>query len=110
MWPALLLFVQATPLVHPVWGSLPGSPHEERAARMFKETVGRHGFGPAETIDLPRPPASMAPARLRQGQAALEKLKFDEAQSVLDAAVTEVLATGGAGLEGGQLSDLFLAQ
>ncbi len=97
-------------LIHPIYGSLPGSAHDDRAAKLFAQTVGRYRLGPVETMDLPRPPAPQAASLLRVGMAALEKLKFAEAETALDAAVAEVTKTGGAGLESAELADLFLHQ
>jgi hypothetical protein len=96
--------------VHPIYAPLPESVHNDAANRLFTQTVARYGLGPVEVVDIPRPPPPRAPELLRTGKAAAEKLRFDEAATALDAAVTEVLATGGDGLEAKDLPELFIQQ
>ncbi len=89
---------------------MPDAPWDAEAGARFQTNLRKLNLGPAETVDLPRPPAPRAPALLREGQAALEKVQFDKAREVLDAAVAEAIATGAAGLNVEQLADLFLFQ
>jgi len=103
-------WAQAIPIVHPIYVTLPGSPHDQQATKMFADALARYRIGPVETMDLPAPPAPRAAELLRTGQAAFEKLKWPEAQAAFDTGVAEVLKTGAAGVEPAQLADLFLYQ
>jgi hypothetical protein len=98
----------AKPAIHPIYAAVPGSGHNERAQRLFSETVARYRLGPVQVMDIPGPPAPRAPQLVIEGKSALEKLKLAEAETVLDAAVTDVLGSGGDGLKTDGLSDLFL--
>src|SRR5215468_6989756 len=54
------------------------------------------------------PPPPVAPAQLARAIELYDGLRLDEAAAVLDAALTEARASGGAGLRPSELSDLFL--
>src|SRR3954469_11595039 len=71
--------------IHPIYAAIPGSAHNERAQRMFSEAVARYRIGPVEVMDIPAPPAAKAPALMKDGKAALDKLKLADAETMLDA-------------------------
>lgn len=98
------------PLVHPIYASIEDAPHDDQARGAFAQAVARYRAGPVETIDVPGPDKPRAPQLLREGTAALDARRHDEAQAALDAAVAEVERSGGAGLSGAELADLFLRQ
>src|SRR5436190_2241841 len=100
----------ATPVVHPLYAEMPGSTLNPEAKRLFSAAAARYGLGPVEVMDIPAPPAPRAAELLKVGAAAAEKLKFAEAETALDAAVAEVMKSGGAGLSPAALSELFLQQ
>jgi hypothetical protein len=107
--PALAQSV-ATPAVHPLYAEMPGSTMNPEAKRLFSAAAGRYGLGPVEVMDIAAPPAPRAPELLKVAAAANEKLKFAEAEAALDAAVAEVMTSGGAGMSAASLSELFLQQ
>jgi hypothetical protein len=109
--PAAPALAQApAPTVHPIYAETPGSGRNQQAHRQFSEAAARYRLGPVEVIDIPGPPAPRAPALLESARPLTEKLKFAEAEAALDAAVAEVIATGGQGMSPAALSDLFLFQ
>ena len=96
------------PLVHPIYSKLPELAEDDFTRRAFVAATARYKLAPLETIDVPAPAAPEAPALLKAALVAMRKLAFDEALPKLDAALTEVDATGGAGLSTEDLADLFL--
>lgn len=108
--PALAQAPAPAPLVHPIYAETPGSGRNKQAHAQFSEAVGRYRLGPVEVMDIPAPPAPRAPELLRAAMPLTEKLKFAEAEAMLDAAVAEVTSTGGAGMTRATLSDLYLFQ
>ncbi len=97
--------------VHPIYAAVSvDSPQDRDARRRFGEAAAKFGLGTVETVDIPGPPEPKAQALLRAGMAAVEVLRFDEAQVALDAAAAEVANTGAAGLSPAELADLFLFQ
>jgi hypothetical protein len=97
-----------TPLVHPIYAQLPDLPEGDVTRREFAAAATRYRLTPLEVIDIPRPPAPKTPDTLKATFAKALKLAFDEALPELDAAIAEVIATGGAGLSTAELSDLYL--
>jgi hypothetical protein len=100
----------AQPAVHAIWASMPDAPWDAAARSRLDDNLRRLGLGLLETADVASPPAPRAPALLREGMAAVERLQFDAAHAALDAAVAEAVASGGAGLAPAELADLFLYQ
>jgi hypothetical protein len=96
------------PLVHPVYVHLPDAPEEDALRRALTAAALRYRLHPVEVVDIPTPPAPRAPDLLKTGIINTQKIAFGEALRDLDAAATEVAATGGAGLTTDELSSLYL--
>ncbi len=100
----------ATTALHPVFVEIPEMPRSEELHRRFSAAIARLRVGPVEVADAPTPPPAKAPGLLQTAKAALEKLKFAEAEAAADAAIAEARSTGGLGLAPQQLAELFLVQ
>jgi len=96
------------PLVHPIWSQLPDAPDPGLVRRQFTDAAALYHLGPVEVIDVPAPPPTRAPDRIKAGTAKALKIAFPEALRELDAAAAEVATTGGAGADTSQLFDLYL--
>ena len=95
-------------LVHPIYAHLPETPEDNSAKRAFAAAALRYKLGPVEVVDVPAPAAPRAPEMARAGVLNAQKIAFGEALRDLDAAASEVAATGGAGFSTDELSDLYL--
>lgn len=117
IFPALIVAVLAVaraaaagepPLVHPIFAHLPDAPEDTSSKRTFAAAALRYKLGPVEVVDVPAPAPPHAPEQVRTGVLNAQKIAFGEALRDLDAAASEVAATGGAGLSTDDLSDLYL--
>jgi hypothetical protein len=99
---------QATPLVHPIFAHLPDAPENDRARQDFTSAATRYRLAPVEVVDVPAPAAPHGPDDARLGILNTQKQAFTEALRNLDAAATEVAATGGEGFSTAELADLYL--
>jgi hypothetical protein len=97
-----------TPLVHPIYAKLPDLAEDDFTRRAFAAATDRYKLFPLEIIDVPAPPTPKAPALVKAGIAKTLKLAFDDALPDFDAAIAELETSGGAGLQAGELGDLFL--
>ena len=98
----------AVPLVHPIFAHLPDAPENDRARQDFAAAASRYHLTPVEVVDVSSPPPPHGPDDARLGILNVQKLAFAEALRNLDAAATEVTATGGAGFSTSELADLYL--
>jgi hypothetical protein len=96
--------------MHPIFAAVPDAPRADEAHKLFAGAVAQYKLGPVEVIDAPGPPAPRAAELLRTGREAVEKKRFADALTALNAAAAEAIATGGAGLEPAQLAEVFLYQ
>ena len=96
------------PLVHPLYVHLPDAAEDDAFRRAFTDAAERYKLRPVEVVDVPSLPPPRAPDLLKIAAINVQKLAFADALRDLDAAVTEVAATGGAGLSTDQLFDLYL--
>jgi hypothetical protein len=96
------------PLVHPLYVHLPDAQESDATRRAFTAAATRIGLKPVEVVDVPAPPPPKAPDLLKIALINSQKLAFDDVRRDLDAAVAEIVATGGAGLSTDQLSDVYL--
>jgi hypothetical protein len=96
------------PLVHPLYVHLPDAQESDATRRAFTAAATRIGLKPVEVVDVPAPPPPKAPDLVKIALINSQKLAFDDVRRDLDAAVAEIVATGGAGLSTDQLSDAYL--
>jgi hypothetical protein len=96
------------PLVHPIFAHLPDAPESDVGRTRFTTAATHYNLRPVEVVDVPAPAEPHAPNDTRMGILNAQKLAFTEAQHDLDAAAAEVATTGGAGLTGAELGDLYL--
>ena len=114
---ASLLFIVAFPAValgqpttHPIWATTPEASFDAQARQQFEAAIAKRGLGPLEIITMETLRPTQAADLLAPGMAAYHASAFDNAASLLGEAVTQALATGGAGLAPGQAASLFLHQ
>jgi hypothetical protein len=97
-------------IVHPIYAQMPNAPLNDVAQRALARAASRYRLRPVEVVDIEPPPPPDTGATIKAGVQAVQKLSFDEARQQLDAAVEQVVKSGGAGLATPVLSDLFLAR
>jgi len=103
----------AAPRLQPLYvvGGAPTEIAEAQAAparAAFARATAAAGLPAPELVAIAGGPTPRAREQLQAAERALAELRFDDAQSALSAAVAEVAITGGAGLNAGELDDLFL--
>ena len=110
---ALAPAAMAAPRVQPLY-VVGGTPAEIAAAQAttahaaFTHATAAAALPAPELVAIAAGPTPRAREQLQAGERALAELRFDDAQRALSAAIAEVAITGGAGLDAGELDDLFL--
>ena len=110
---ALAPAATAAPRTQPLYvvGGTPADIAEAQAAparAAFARATAAAGLPAPELVAIAAGPTPRAREQLQAAERALAELRFDDAQNALSAAIAEVAITGGAGLNAGELDDLFL--